>query len=93
MPRKVTLFSTRRVLHAGYFNGCQWTFNLRTSVLVTPQNLLFRPEMQDKKFVKSKIDQVPGQLVTPNKNTGDIEINVNEAIQSYIIKSEGYLMT
>lgn len=45
---------------------------------------------KNKKNVEINLDLIPGQLVTKNKNTGDIEVNVNEAIQSYIQKSEGY---
>lgn len=45
---------------------------------------------KDKKYVEIEIDQVPGQIVTRNKNTGDIEINVNESIQNYLTKSHSF---
>lgn len=45
---------------------------------------------KDRKFVEIEIDKVPGQLVTRNKNTGDVEVNVNESIQSYLSKSNNY---
>jgi len=45
---------------------------------------------KDRKFVDIEIDRVPGQIVTRNKNTGDIEINVNESIQSYLAKSSNF---
>ena len=45
---------------------------------------------KNKKFVEIKLDAVPGQVITKNKNTGDIEVNVNEAISGYIKKSESY---
>lgn len=43
------------------------------------------------KNIEINMDVVPEQVVTKNKNTGDIEVNVNEAIQGYIKKSESYL--
>ncbi|MBG6235183.1 TonB-dependent SusC/RagA subfamily outer membrane receptor [Pedobacter sp. CAN_A7] len=43
-----------------------------------------------KKYTELKIDAIPGLVVTPNKNTGDIAINVNEAIASYVKQSESY---
>lgn len=89
---KVTLFSNTGGFFMldtltdanGHFNFDDLRFGDSTKFVVQARNA------KDKKFVEIKIDQVPGQLVTPNKNTGDIEINVNEAIQSYIIKSESY---
>lgn len=89
---KVTLFSNKGGFFmldtltdaSGRFNFENLSFSDTTKFVVQARNA------KEKKFVEIKIDQVPGQLVTPNKNTGDIEINVNEAIQSYIIKSEGY---
>jgi hypothetical protein len=45
----------------------------------------------DKKNVEVKLDPRQGQVVTKSKNTGDIEVNVNEAISSYLNKSELYL--
>ncbi|WP_432710547.1 TonB-dependent receptor plug domain-containing protein, partial [Pedobacter sp.] len=43
-----------------------------------------------KKYTNLKIDAIPGLVITPNKNTGDVAINVNEAIASYIKQSESY---
>ncbi|MBG6235185.1 hypothetical protein IWX76_001753 [Pedobacter sp. CAN_A7] len=43
-----------------------------------------------KKHTQLKMDPIPGLVVTPNKNTGDIAINVNEAIASYVKQSESY---
>jgi TonB-dependent SusC/RagA subfamily outer membrane receptor len=45
---------------------------------------------KDKKYVDIEIDRVPGQLVTRNKNTGDVEVNVNESIQGYLSKSNNF---
>lgn len=42
------------------------------------------------KYTEIKIDAVPGQVVTPNKNTGDIVVNVNETIASYVTQSNDY---
>ena len=45
---------------------------------------------KNKKNTEVKLDLVPGMVVTRNKNTGDITVNVNEAISSYVQKSENY---
>lgn len=68
----------------GRFNFDNLAFGDSTKFIVQARNA------KDKKFVEIKLDQVAGQIVTKNKNTGDIEVNVNEAIQGYILKSEGY---
>lgn len=89
---RVTLFSNAGGLFMidtltdakGHFNFDNLTFGDSTKFVVQARNA------KDKKFVEINIDRVPGQVVTKNKNTGDIEVNVNEAIQSYILKSEGY---
>jgi copper(I)-binding protein len=89
---KVTLFSNAGGFFMidtltdakGHFNFDNLTFGDSTKFVVQARNA------KDKKYVEIKMDQVPGQIVTRNKNTGDIEVNVNEAIQSYILKSEGY---
>ncbi|MGY0039866.1 carboxypeptidase-like regulatory domain-containing protein [Pedobacter sp. NJ-S-72] len=89
---KVTLFSNAGGIFMldtltdakGHFNFDNLTFGDSTKFVVQARNA------KDKKFVEINIDRVPGQVVTRNKNTGDIEVNVNEAIQSYIMKSEGY---
>lgn len=45
---------------------------------------------KNKKNTDIKLDRVPGMVVTRNKNTGDIVVNVNEAISAYVMKSENY---
>ncbi|WP_432714631.1 TonB-dependent receptor plug domain-containing protein [Pedobacter sp.] len=45
---------------------------------------------KNKKNTDIKLDIQPGQVVTRNKNTGDIVVNINESISSYIQKSENY---
>ncbi|KIO78555.1 TonB-dependent receptor [Pedobacter lusitanus] len=89
---KVTLFSNAGGIFMidtltdakGHFNFDNISFGDSTKFVVQARNA------KDKKNVEINLDQIPGQIVTRNKNTGDIEVNVNEAIQSYIIKSEGY---
>jgi TonB-dependent SusC/RagA subfamily outer membrane receptor len=44
----------------------------------------------DHKGVKITVDDVKGQTVTTNKNTGDIEINVNETLKDYLKQSAAY---
>lgn len=40
--------------------------------------------------VKIELDSIPGQVVTRNINTGDIEVNVNERIIEYLQQSKAY---
>jgi len=47
-------------------------------------------DAKNSKYVEIKLDITPGQVVTANKNTGDITVNINEAIQGYVQKSQGY---
>jgi len=44
----------------------------------------------DRKFVDINVDVVPGQVVTRNKNSADIEINVNNTLMKYIKQSDNY---
>ena len=46
--------------------------------------------VKDKKNTEIKLDIIPGQVVTKNKNTGDITVNVNESISAYVQKSDNY---
>jgi hypothetical protein len=43
-----------------------------------------------KSNVDIKMDVTPGHVVQKNQNTGDIEININEALASYLTKSDNY---
>lgn len=45
---------------------------------------------KDNKNVQIDLDVVPNQVVTTNKNTGDIEVNVNESIMSYLNQSNDF---
>lgn len=45
---------------------------------------------KDNKNVRIDLDIVPKQIVTTNKNTGDVEINVNESMTTYLKQSELY---
>lgn len=68
----------------GHFSFDHLVFNDSTKFIVQARNA------KNKKNVEINLDIEKGQVVTKNKNTGDIEVNVNEAIQSYIKKSESY---
>lgn len=68
----------------GRFNFDKLIFNDSTKFLVQARTA------KDKKSVEIKLDVIPGQVVTKNKNSGDIEVNVNEAIQSYLKSSNNY---
>jgi hypothetical protein len=45
---------------------------------------------KENKNVEINLDVLPNQIVTTNKNTGDIEVNVNESILSYLDQSDKY---
>lgn len=45
---------------------------------------------KDRKFVDIVMDKVPGMLTSKNPNTGDIEVNVNQALASYLQESSRY---
>jgi hypothetical protein len=45
---------------------------------------------KDKKNVQIDLDVSPRQIVTANPNSGDVEINVNETIKSYLKQSDDY---
>jgi len=89
---KVSLFSSSGGLFMidtltdanGRFNFDKLLFSDSTKFVVQGRNA------KNKKNVEIKLDLVPRQVVTKNKNTGDIEVNINEAISSYIAKSENY---
>lgn len=68
----------------GHFSFDNLSFGDSTKFVVQARNA------KNKKYVEINLDLVPGQLVTQNKNTGDIEVNVNEAILAYIQKSNSY---
>lgn len=89
---KVQLFSSSGGFFAidtltdaqGRFNFDQLVFNDSTKFLVQARTA------KNKKSVDIKLDIVPGQIVSKNKNTGDVEVNVNEALQSYLKSSSNY---
>lgn len=89
---KVTLLSTA----SGFFSldtltDAQGRFNFdRLVFLDDPKFILQARTDKGKKRLDIKMDVVPGQIVTKSKNTGDIEVNVNEAISGYLKQSNDY---
>lgn len=89
---KVSLFSSSGGFFAidtltdaqGRFNFDNLIFGDSTKFIVQGRTA------KNKKSVDIKLDIVPGQVVTKNKNTGDIEVNVNEALQGYLKQSSNY---
>lgn len=89
---KVSLFSSSGGFFAidtltdaqGRFNFDNLIFGDSTKFIVQGRTA------KDKKHLDIKLDIVPGQIVTKNKNTGDIEVNVNEALQGYLQRSNSY---
>ncbi|MBB2146576.1 TonB-dependent receptor plug domain-containing protein [Pedobacter sp. LMG 31464] len=45
---------------------------------------------KNNKNIQIDLDVVPGQVVTVNKNTGDVEVNVNETLMPYLAQSDKY---
>jgi len=68
----------------GRFNFDELTFGDSTKFIVQART------PKDKKNLDIKLDIIKDQVVTKNQNTGDIEVNVNEAISSYLKQSQNY---
>lgn len=89
---KVSLFSSSGGFFAtdtlsnekGEFNFDQIDFSDSTKFVVQART------DKNNKNVQIDLDIVPGQVVTANKNTGDIEINVNDALLGYLRESNSY---
>ncbi len=45
----------------------------------------------ERKFVEIELDAAPDQLVTKNKNSADVEVNVNDVLMKYIKENDRYL--
>ncbi|RYG20944.1 MAG: TonB-dependent receptor [Chitinophagaceae bacterium] len=89
---KVSLFSSSTGLFAvdtlsdanGRFNFNKLEFPDSVRFIVQARN------EKGKRDVLIKLDVIPGQLITTNKNTGDIEVNINEQLKNYLAGSEDY---
>lgn len=89
---KVTLFSTSGGFFTtdtlsnakGEFSFDEISFRDSTRFVVQART------DKNNKNVQIDLDIVPGQVVTPNKNTGDVEINVNEVLMPYLNQSNSY---
>ncbi|MGF1922611.1 MAG: TonB-dependent receptor plug domain-containing protein [Bacteroidia bacterium] len=89
---KVSLFSSTGGIFAidtlsdanGRFNFNKLEFTDSARFVIQARN------EKGKRDVLIKLDIIPGQLLTTNKNTGDIEINVNEQLKNYLQSSDDY---
>ncbi len=89
---KVSLFSSTNGIFAidtltdakGRFSFNGLEFPDSTKFVIQARN------EKGKRDVQIKLDIVPGQLVTANTNTGDIEVNINEQLKNYLQGSEEY---
>jgi len=89
---KVSLFSSSKVIFAvdtltdehGRFNFDKIAFNdsIRFALKAITST--------DHKGVKITMDDLPGQIVTTNKNTGDVVVDINESIKEYLKQSAAY---
>ncbi len=68
----------------GRFNFDKLQFNDSAKFIVQARTI------KDKKNVQIDLDLIPKQLVTLNKNTGDIEVNVNQTLMAYLNESKNY---
>ncbi|GGI22959.1 carboxypeptidase-like regulatory domain-containing protein [Pedobacter mendelii] len=68
----------------GKFNFDNLVFNDSTKFVVQART------KADRKFVDIKVDAVPYQIVTKNKNGADIDVNVNNTLMKYIKESDNY---
>ncbi|RZK81776.1 MAG: TonB-dependent receptor [Pedobacter sp.] len=68
----------------GRFNFDNLTFGDSTKFIVQART------EKGKRNLDIKLDVVSGQLVTKNKNTGDIILNVNEGLSDYLEQSKKY---
>jgi len=68
----------------GKFNFDNLMFSDSTKFLVQART------KADRKFVEISIDAVPNQIVTKNKNSADIDVNVNNSLMKYIKESDNY---
>ncbi|WP_316830660.1 carboxypeptidase-like regulatory domain-containing protein [Pedobacter aquatilis] len=85
MSTKGGLFVVDTVTNAeGKFNFDNLVFSDSTKFVVQART------KADRKFVEIKVDAVPYQIVTKNKNSADIDINVNNSLMKYIKESDNY---
>ncbi|MFC3561707.1 carboxypeptidase-like regulatory domain-containing protein [Pedobacter jamesrossensis] len=68
----------------GKFSFDNLVFNDSTKFIVQART------KADRKFVDISVDAVPYQIVTKNKNSADIDINVNNTLMKYIKESDNY---
>ena len=68
----------------GKFNFDNLVFNDSTKFVVQART------KADRKFVEINVDAVPYQIVTKNKNSADVEVNVNNVLMKYIKESDNY---
>ena len=89
---KVSLFSNSGGFFAtdtlsdenGHFNFDKLVFGDSVKFVVQART------EKNNKNVQIDLDVVPGQVVTTNPNTGDVEVNVNETLKSYLKQSDDY---
>ncbi len=89
---KVTLFSNTNGLFTadaltndkGHFDFGPISFNDQVTFRIQGKT------EKGKGYNEIEIDQIPKQLVTPNKNKADVEVNVNESLSGYLNQSNAY---
>ncbi|MCX2450474.1 TonB-dependent receptor plug domain-containing protein [Pedobacter sp. PLR] len=89
---KVTLLSTANGFFAlDTLTDAQGKFNFDNLLFLDDPKFIVQARTEKgKKRLDITMDVVPGQVVTKSKNTGDIEINVNEALSAYLKQSTNY---
>lgn len=89
---KVSLFSSSKGLFSiDTLSNEKGEFNFDEIIFTDSAKFVVQARTEkDNKNVQIDLDVIPGQVVTANKNTGDIEVNINETMMSYLKQSEQY---
>ncbi|MFC4212056.1 TonB-dependent receptor plug domain-containing protein [Pedobacter lithocola] len=89
---KVMLLSTK----GGFFvidtvTNAEGRFNFDNLVFSDSTKFIVQARTKtDRKFVEITVDAVPYQIVTKNKNSADVDVNVNNSLMKYIKESDNY---
>ncbi|WP_235524261.1 TonB-dependent receptor [Pedobacter sp. Hv1] len=89
---KVALFSASDGLFAiDTLSNAKGEFNFDQIIFTDSAKFVVQARTEKgKKNIQIDLDLVPGQAVTPNENTGDVVVNVQETMMPYLNQSNDY---
>lgn len=88
---KVSLLATNGSANIDTLTDSKGRFNFdRLNFVDSTKFIIQASKANGKSNLEIKLDADDEQLITKNKNTGDLEVNVNEAISSYLKQSKNY---